>query len=280
MCIRPETWAESARYSLASTLLVALLAIVMVSATAATSLALGVHTGFMEFASAYDKSYPPIVVSGAGTIGWKTEFKEPLRYPLGSRADGWLVLIDPSNTVKLGEEKSPLLILVTAEQFTMRIKFLGQESVTPLKKSPLGALFLDPLASYEIKSASLEKFGREYLWAYLVIYSVLIFFGNFLSNSLWVLLVMFVVWPLILIVASSGKNGLPTPKYIAYRMAAAVAVPLVVLGGILETCGYMLTDVVGPDLTPLVWMLAAAGLGIWAGILAKGIFRLPRAQHK
>ncbi len=62
------------------------------------------------------------------------------------------------------------------------------------------------------------------------------------------------------------------PRRASYRVAAAVLVPLVMFDGILHAVGHPVNSLLGVEWTSLFWFVAAAGLAVWAGIMARVMY--------
>ena len=95
---------------------------------------------------------------------------------------------------------------------------------------------------------------------------------HFTVDLLLTVMLLFFLGPLITLTASIGEQRLLLPKRAAYRIAIAIMVPLMVLGGTLDASGYSPMITLGLYGALLFWFLAGCGLGIWSGIMARRMF--------
>jgi hypothetical protein len=85
-------------------------------------------------------------------------------------------------------------------------------------------------------------------------------------------MMMFFISPLITLVASVGERSLLLPRRAAYRMAAALLIPLLIFNAVMQVAGYPISGAFGGEIGWLIWFGAAAGLAVWTGIMARNMF--------
>jgi hypothetical protein len=105
-------------------------------------------------------------------------------------------------------------------------------------------------------------------------------------NGIWAFLMMILICPLVLLGAAGPKIGegpdrrLILPRRAAYRMAAAVLVPLIVFGGAMQAAGKPVAALLGFEGSTLFWFFAAAALALWSGLLAKRLYAPTQAPRR
>jgi len=266
LCLKPEAWADAARYPLWNTMLVALLAVILSGLMTGIGIAHRTVAGIEGFAAQYDKFYPPLVINSDGVLSTKGELKEPIRVNNGP---GTLV-IDPSDRTTLDSITTPVAMLITSKDVHTRNVLEGS---IPIKEYLLLNLLVPKAGeATEINGTTMTRWITSYQgWIY-ILWGGLIAFVTATIQGLWTLLMMVIVAPLVMIgAATPGKGRMIIPKFIAYRVAIAVAVPLVILDGLLEGLGYSVRWTLG-QMSSLFFLLAVSALAFWAGVLAKWMF--------
>ena len=279
MCLRPEEWAEAARYPLWTTLLLVLVAIVLSAAALGIGEVQRETAAARAFAASYDQSYPPLFLDSNGILSAKPALKEPLTILLHNGAGGSSsIVVDPTGATTLDSIKTDLAILVTDKTITVRM--LGLTIPAAIKDvfewdlPPTGqTLTLD--GKWLDQEIQTRKLGVG------IATVAIILIAKTISNGLWVLLMVFFGAPMAMVGAAMGPRGLAMPRRIAYRIAAAVTIPLVVFAGIAGGLGYFIFGVIPvPQLAVLFWFLAGSALAFWAGNLARRIFGPPAGQRR
>ena len=98
---------------------------------------------------------------------------------------------------------------------------------------------------------------------------------SMVSNVLWATLTAFLIMPVIQLAAPR----LMMLRRVAFRIALALTVPLVILGGALDLLGAAPRQLlIYPQLSLLLWLLVAAAMAFWAGVLANRMY-VPRTKR-
>lgn len=280
MCIRPEEWAEAARYPLWRTLLLALLAIVLGAVILGAGEVRRDLAAVRTFAVSYDKTYPPLRIDSAGILSVPQPLKEPLTIPIGGGGSSSSIVVDPSGQATFESIKTDAAMLITDK--TIGTRFGATVWQTTIQRAFPGEL---PAKGQTliIDSKWLTELVDAWGWVFGLAALILIMLFKIISNGLWVLLMMFFCAPLIMLAARGGAGpggGLVIPKRVAYRIGAAVTIPLVIFEGLSQGFGYSVGGLVGPQNALLFWIFAAAALALWAGYLARTIFAPPVQRRR
>jgi hypothetical protein len=261
LCFRPESWAEAARYPLWVTLL-SLIAALFIGAfgsgigagrEAVRSLAL--------FGRNYDAHYSALELNGDGQLSVRGEWKGPIR--IGS------YVIDPTGKTDLESVPPTVGALVGAS--TVSYQMIGL--VAPIKTSfPFSLLMPEKGAVTVINGAYINDLVKRRQSAIFLFFAVGTFFLKLLAESLWIAVTMYLISPMVIIGAAVGGRGLMIPRRVAYRIAGAVLVPLVIFSGILQATGYPASATLGEEGALLLWCAAACAMAAYAGVLARRLY--------
>jgi hypothetical protein len=276
LCLRPESWAEAAQYPTWVTLVPLFLVVVVGALAMGTSETWRTYESARNFAAAYDtQSYPALEINSEGVLSAKGPLEQPIRFNLHNSP----VLVDPTGKI-------------TAQTVGMPCLFVSDNQVSVVGSSgPMWAMPLQTLLQLygvdlppegQTKTVSkesllhfLDRQGLVYAGAGMVLAVLL----RAVGETLWVLMMIFMLCPLIVIAAAGPRDDpdaphrrLILPKRAAYRMAAGLLVPLTVLGALLRTIGHPVENLLGPDKTMLFWVVAATCLAAWTGLLAKKMY--------
>jgi hypothetical protein len=104
--------------------------------------------------------------------------------------------------------------------------------------------------------------------------------AKIVSESLWVTLTIYLITPLVVLGAAVGGRGLMIPRRVAYRIAAAVLVPLVIFSGVLQAIGYPASGTLGEEGALIAWCFAAFAMAAWAGVLARRMYVPAKRQER
>jgi hypothetical protein len=277
LCMRPETWAEAARYPGWVTLLPLLVALILASFVTAAGATFRMQSALHAFATGYDGAgYPPLEYHSDGTLSVKGELANPIRFEL---PEGVVVLIDPSGKTTPESVKSQALLVTNSQ-----ILATGEEGSVPL----INLTSLRPLVNFDasapgttakiIDTSSMLGFLNNHRIE-MVISSMSSAVIVFLLEALWAVAMIYLASPLVMLAASGGhlsaasrERRLLLPRAAAARMVAAFLVPMVLLNAILHASGHSTTSLLGAEGSLLFWFLACGGLAVWTGFLAKQLF--------
>lgn len=268
LILRPEQWAEAARYPFHITLAPLLLVILLAAALTGLSAGLKTLPTARAFAAVYDQRFPTLVYENGRLHAEPSKDKELPRFVLNEVP----IVVDPTETTTLDTLSSERAIVVGPDQIAIR------PAPNVSYKLPLKQLFEIPaIASLtRINSAGLLGWlNREgstlSLWV-----GVAVAFSTAAANLLWAVVVAFLIMPLVLL----GAPHLRMPRRIAYRIAAAVTIPLIALDAVMRAFDVAPARLIGAANTPILWFAAAAALAFWAGIIAGRLFTLRRLPRR
>jgi hypothetical protein len=261
-CLKPESWPAAARYPSRFTLIPLILAIVIAAAIIGS--ADGVRfTGNLE---KYAADFPALEINSDGILKYKEPRTEPVRFKF-SRGQ---IVLDPANTSKIDVSKTPNTYLITDRDFVVPGAF-GTDTHYPLSTLPTYGVPLPEKGKTDTFDAnSLRNFAPRLGIALAFVVSL----GQFIGDVLWAAMMMFFISPLITLVASVGDRSLILPRRAAYRMAAALLIPLIIFNAAMHLAGYPIADAFGGggEIAWLIFFGAAAALAVWTGIMARHMF--------
>jgi len=261
LCLKPAQWAEAARYPFRITLWPLLLAIVLAAALVGTGVAWRVMPIAHSFAAGYDAKFAPMLLANGKLTSKDTHGKPFPRLTI----DGWPVVVDLTGKTAIETLGVDRAVLIDATQISVR----GDSAV---KRMPLA-----PVWELQVDSAGLTSFLDHYGPLVALTIGSAIAGASILRNVLWAATMILLLAPL---VSLGAAQRLRIPRQVAYRIAAAVLVPLVLLDGLLELLDRTPTQLVGQEWALLIWTLGAAALAVWAGALAGMIFRKPASAAR
>ncbi|MCL2641485.1 MAG: hypothetical protein FWD53_11605 [Phycisphaerales bacterium] len=271
--IVPESWALAARYPIGYTLIALLAAILFACLCAGIGDGKRFANEIAGVAARYQAAYPeaPLAVTAEGELKATEAFKEPLQFtfPHGR------VVIDPTGQTNVESIKPKTILFTNKEAFAC----LGNS------EEPQRILELQPWLKLQRTTKEKESGGgggEELLITAQRIRAASVALGCFtgfvvasslvVGNVLWVAVTMFLICPLIIAVASVGDRGLLVPRRVAYRMVAAMLIPLVLFSGIMHAAGYSIMYTIGLDFALIFWFFTAAAMAVWTGFMAKKIY--------
>lgn len=261
LCVRPEQWPEAARYPLHVTLLPLLLVVVLagiLSGVMATGRAIPV---MKNFAAGYDDRHPPMTYHN-GKLSAETEDGQNGRYYPKFLYHDTPIVIDPKGNAQAETMSTLYAIIVNDSSLVYKLPW-------GITKQPLADLTPPSTDPIRIDGVYLKKWMDTYGPGVALVLGITVGFGSILTNLLWAGVMAFLICPVVLL----GAYQLMMPKRVAYRLAFAVTIPLVVVGGILEACNVAPAKVVGLDYSPIIWFFAAVALAFWAGMMANHIYQ-------
>jgi hypothetical protein len=157
-------------------------------------------------------------------------------------------------------------------------------AVVPVTTSPAVAAAARPAVT--INSQTLGDYLNRNGPAHIVLGTLGVILFTGVINSMWAILMMLLICPLVLLGAAGPKIGegpdrrLILPRRAAYRMSAAVLVPLIVFGGALHAMGKPVVALLGFEAATLFWFFSAAALALWTGFLAKRLYAPTQAPRR
>jgi hypothetical protein len=276
LCLRPESWAEAARYPTHVTLVPLILAILLGAVVATAGQTYRQVRGLEEFAATYDQYYPPMELSSDGVLSVKGALKGPVRVPLL----GMDVLVDPTGqtnpeTVAWGRVGA----LVTDKSVVVLNRFTGELASEPLKTlgSETGLLHLPAQGRVQVVDGKTIGAFVGNLAPVMLVVAPLVAMLQALGEALWAAAMLFLMMPVVVLTASvtrveSGARMVILPRRAAFRIVAGYLVPLVLAGAALKATGHSVGEVLGWNAGLLIWFAAALGLAIWTGILARRMY--------
>jgi hypothetical protein len=271
-CLKPESWPAAARYPSRFTFIPLILAIVL--SAAIIGAADGVR--FARNLSQYAAALPALEINSDGILKYKEPRTEPVRFKF-SRGQ---IVLDPANTSNIDVSKTPNTYLITDRDFVVPGAF-GTETHYPLSTLPSYGIPLPEKG----KTATFDAASlRNVAPGFGIGLAFVVALGQCIGDLLWAAMMMFFVSPLITLVASVGDRSLILPRRAAYRMAAALLIPLIIFNAAMHLAGYPIADAFGGggEIAWLIFFGAAAALAVWTGIMARHMFgprrRLPAAR--
>lgn len=276
LCLRPESWAETARYPTWVTLAPLLLAVVLGAAGVGVSDTWRVFRGVREFAAGYEaKGYPALEINSDGVLSAKAPLEHPIRIDLPNA----VVIVDPTGKTTAESVGDPSLLVNDKEVAivgpTGSVLSVALPTVLQAYGVELPAAGQTKIITKETMVAFLDRHAAVYVGVGSFMALLLQVFGE----TLWVLMMLFVLCPLVIIAAAgpladpeARDRRLILPKRAAYRMAAGLLVPLVMLGAVLRTIGHPVQGLLGPQGAMLFWFVGAACLALWTGWMAKKMY--------
>lgn len=272
LCLRPETWAESARFKTRHIVRTLLFVIFATALLVGISQSAAAMRQLQKLALAYDAHYAPLNFKD-GRLSVADDKKPLPRFEF----HGVVYAVDPTGNTSVPENG----MLINDRLLIMRNGLFGTDYRQPLseffdagKVTPL----IFPLPSTDrIDSAYLLSVFADNVLRYGLLLSLVIGFAWTLMNSAWAFLVAYLAIPFIQLAAPN----LGIPRRVAYKMTLAITVPLIVLDAVLRSFGLMLSDTVGAEAANVIWLLAVIGMAIYTGMLANEIYaRRPQKPRR
>jgi hypothetical protein len=266
LCLKPEAWPAAAKYPLWVTLVPLLLAIVIGAGVFSVATSTNTMKNFDGFAKSYDAHYPEIDLDSEGVVS----VKDPARQPLEFGNAESRIIVDTTGKTTPETVKDSNFMLITSRQIFRRAGDHDFDAIT-IKDS--AARFLpEKGAVVRMNGTTLQSFLADNHAGMFSTVAILTFAVKLLMESLWVAATMFLIFPAVTIGAAAGSPRLFIPRRAAYRIAAAVLVPLILLSDFTSAAGYSVAGVVGGQNALIFWFFFAAALAFWAGHMAKAMF--------
>jgi hypothetical protein len=284
LCLRPESWAEAARYPTFVTLLPLIVAILLGALLASTGQTYRQMQSLRQFAATYDQYYPPMELNSEGVLSVKGELKAPVRVPVF----GGVVLVDPTGRTNPETSRSDrAFALITDKQVVLLsgAEKPSRQMITEYATPPFGAFQLPPKGQVKtIDGAKIRAVVNDGVPQFVVL-GVLWAGLQALAEAAWAAAILFMMSPVIML-AAAGVRG-PTagparmlilPRRAAIRMVAGFLVPLVLFGAILRAFGHGITDILGWNWSMLFWFGATMALAVWTGMMARRMYGVQRGN--
>ncbi len=274
LCFRPEQWAEAARYPLRVTIAPALLAIVLAALAVGMAAATSTVAAVRELATHWDERFPALTLTASKlSVGKIPPGKTLPRLRLNSAT---VLVIDPTDKTLLESIDAPYPIVIGSSEVSMPNPLQDSPNRMPLRVwLNLGSSFLNPLGesaatgTYTIDGAHLTTWAQAYARPIAIVTTAFVGAAMLLRNLIWAALTAFLIMPLVAL----GAPRLAIPRRVAYRIALAVTVPLVVVGALLDVLGAAPQELLGSgEAATILWFVLAAALAFWAGRMANTMY--------
>src|SRR4051812_46779261 len=146
LCLRPESWAEAARYPTYITLIPLVLAIVIGAVVISVGETTRLVHSLETFAGNYETKnhYPALELNSDGVLSAKGELNSPIRITLPTTPVAITVLIDPTHKTTPDTLKMPDTIFVTDKELV----FMGPDG--PFKRSKIADVLNNPLSEFKL----------------------------------------------------------------------------------------------------------------------------------
>jgi len=301
LCLRPEQWPEQARYPFKATFLPLLAVILLSSLLTGISSGLSAMAGFRQFAANYDKYYVPMLLANdqlslaspplvspsssppsatTATSAPATAPSTPLRNMVRLKLNDLQFIIDPTGTVSRESLEDTNFLYIGSQQIIQNlgpfhmessIKDFRETSASNPAEKTLFHLFFPPIFSqpWRLDTPNLQKLIRDHGSPITNTIITLNTCAALLRNLLWSLAMIFFATPFV----NMGCLQLRMPRRIAYRITAAVLVPLVLLDGLMDILNAAPRNILGGEYTLWLWLIATSILALWAGIMANRMYR-------
>jgi hypothetical protein len=278
LVLKPEAWAAAAQYPFWVTLLPLLLALSIASAAVAVGGTARLLTQLDTFAQFYDSHYPTLHINSDGKLSVEGAATQPVDF---SSADAPF-LIDTTGKTNFDLVKGNDAVLITDHLIYQRFQGANLPPGSISERLPWAWFIPEKGQTTTIDTSHIQTFMAEYRPQIMMGAGFLIGFMKFIGEFLWVAITLFFIRPMIMVGAAMGKQSLVMPKRAAYRIGAALLVPVVLFGGIMQGLGYSAGSVVGEENGLIFWCFASGALAVWAGVMAKKMYapkaRGPRAM--
>jgi hypothetical protein len=272
LLLRPETWAEAARYPTRITLVPLLLVIFIASLAVGIGISYRQYQSYQQFAASYDARYPALELASDGSlkVAGNAALPEPIRFQT--------VVVDPTGKTSAATIKTPFTFLITDHQllfvnfFSEGVNYQENLSNIPNLVPPAGQV-------KRIDGAMLSAYVRSHVPSLLVFPVIAFSVARFIGEILWCALIMFLICPLVVLAtagmrvnADGPDRRLLIPRRAAYRISAAVLVPIIAVDGALWAVNHPASGLLGGEGANLFWFFSAAALAVWSGFIARRMY--------
>lgn len=303
LCLRPESWAEAARYPTRITILPLFLAILIAGIAIGIGESSRALAHMRTFAANYDALYPPLEFSN-GTLRATRDLPQPIRF---DHPTGGSILVDPTGKTAPdhiksgpsffisdrdlwiigGNDSAPVRLLsLSTLAFPTEKAYTLTPSSAPPPVATAPAVAAAAPAPVTINTQTLTHYIHQNSLATTILWTFFTTAFTGAVNSIWAILIMVLICPLVLLAAAGPRIGdapdrrLILPRRAAYRISAALLVPLIIFGGFMHAAGKPLFSILGFEGATLFWFFAAAALALWSGFLAKRMYTPPAPARR
>lgn len=257
LCLKPECWADMARFPLRYTVGTVILAVIVAGIITGVATARSFLREATQFAVKYDARFAPLTFVGDKlTAPAGTPIDKMPRFVINETK--WV--IDPTGLTKI-EQLPEGSVLMSAD--TVQIKSGFGVMNADIWFTAIRQATKDLGITGQINSTSLKNALRDFGTTVAFFFGVGVTFQSAILGMLWAVVIAFLTAPLVRI----ATPNLRMPRMMAYRISGSVTVPLLILGAILELIGHSPRQVFGPEWSPLIWFFAAVILSFWAGVM-------------
>ena len=233
------------------------------------------YTAITQFSRSYDSHYDPMVLTGNHLKLIPTAGKKPLHYitphfkliygtkptpPTLSRYTLMAIKLTPGGYYLAGY---PFISSRKLQPYRTWHQIFARSLALPLKAGKLPAVL--------INSNTLQVVTRNFFFFLVVIGGLVLTVLGTISMLLWAAVAMVFAAPVVALV----NMELRMPLRVAYRIACAVAVPMIVLRGILLIYN-VLPSVPQTFTQQMIPFLVPVGVSIWAAMIARKMYGRPK----
>jgi len=258
---------------------------ILLGAVLATTCETARHfTRLENFAATYDQYFPPMELSSDGVLSVKGELKAPVRVPMFGAESWW---IRPGATKPETVNAEGVIGLITDKSVVQFYGPLGfaRHAITELAAPPYGFIKLPEKGQAKPINGQAIGAWLDNKLPLVVIGAGVVAVMQGMGEALWAGLMMFMICPVIMLAAaarvgggSGGGRTLIMPRRAAYRMAAGILVPLVMVGALLRALGHPIAETLTPQGALFFWFIAALVLAVWTGLMAKRMYGPQKAN--
>jgi hypothetical protein len=261
LCLRPESWAEAARYPFWVTLLSLIVAVFIGAAGAGIGAGRDAVRSLTFFGRNYDTQYSTLELNSDGQLSVRGEWKGPIRLNT--------LVVDPTGKTDIDSLPSMLGTLVGPRN-------VSTDMFGVVRVSPISETFPEFMPKKGevtvINGASILSLVDRWHRVIFAVVAITTFLFRLVAESLWIALTIYLISPMVIIGAVIGGRGLMIPRRVAYRIAGAVLVPLVIFSGMLQAVGYPASATLGDEGALILWCVAACVMAAYGGVLARQMF--------
>ncbi len=274
LCVRPEEWAEAGLYTLRNNIFAILLVILIATVAVATTCAMRVAGQVNALALHYPQTHAPMVLTDGSlkVIGPPTKLSSSLS--LKSKTLNRRLVFSAKNGLRLEDYRG------------RNAAHLSQKVALSIQQMLDRALRRIDLATHQKAAPPPAKIGKGQIPQPIVInqhtigrvaYAMKVYAGAtafffagmyvFFSDAVWAIFIVFLVSPIIFLI--NRENSMP--RAVAQRIALATTAPLIMLSAVLHVL-QISPEQVWPEYRDFImagWWIAAMGVAVWAGIIAK-----------
>lgn len=281
LCLRPEQWAEQARYPFLVTFLPLLAIIFLAGLLTGLGESRTAMLNLRQFANTYDKHYAPMLFSnGKLTLqspspsttnpastqpATQSTAKEPI---VKLQINGNQLIVDPTGATTVESLGDTPGILIDATKISMNFGFASSQRTLHdfCEQPPFDQIIPQP---WHINSPGLKAVVDQHGTFFFLFIASIHAIASMIRDLFWSLAMIFFLTPFVNI----GCLQLRMPQRIRFRISAAVVIPLVLVGGILNLLDASPSQLIGLDYSLWLWLACASALAMWSGFMANHMYR-------